>query len=112
MAQDKQNLVYLDDANFNSTIAKGVTLVDFYADWCGPCRMIAPIVEELSNELHGQATIAKLDIEKAQNTTAQFQVTSIPTIIVFKNGKEFKRIVGVRGKDALKEIITSALQPA
>lgn len=67
------------------------------------------IMEELSNELHGKATIAKLDIEKAQTTTAQFQVTSIPTIIVFKNGKEFKRVVGIRDKDSLKNMVTSAL---
>jgi thioredoxin 1 len=111
MAQNQQNqrLVYLDDSNFNTTIAKGVTLVDFYADWCGPCRMIAPIVEELSNELQGKATIAKLDIEKAQSTTAEFQVTSIPTLILFKDGKEFKRVVGIRDKDSLKNLVHSAL---
>lgn len=101
-------LLYLDDANFEETISKGVTLVDFYADWCGPCRMIAPIIEELSNELHGTAKIAKLDVEKAQNTTATFQVTSIPTVIIFKDGKEFKRVVGLRDKETLKGIINSA----
>jgi thioredoxin 1 len=104
-----EHLVYLNDDNFNKTIAKGVTLVDFYADWCGPCRMIAPIVEELSNEFHGKATIAKLDIEKAQTTTAQFEVTSIPTIILFKDGKEIKRIVGLRDKDSLKSLISASL---
>lgn len=102
-------LKYLDDNNFQSTIEKGVTLVDFYADWCGPCRMIAPIVEELSTELDGKATIAKLDIEAAQKTTAQFDVTSIPTIILFKDGKEHSRVVGLRGKDDLKKLINSAL---
>ena len=108
MAQQQQ-VVNLDDANFNSTISRGVTLVDFYADWCGPCKMIAPIIEELSNELKGKATIAKLDIEKAQTTTSQFQVTSIPTVIVFKDGKEFKRVVGIRDKESLKNMITAAL---
>lgn len=103
------NLKYLDDNNFQIEIATGVTLVDFYADWCGPCRMIAPIVEELSNELQGQAKIAKLDIEKAQKVTASFGVTSIPTIILFKDGKEVKRIVGLKGKDDLKDMITKAL---
>jgi thioredoxin 1 len=103
-----EHLVYLDDSNFNDTISKGVTLVDFYADWCGPCRMIAAIIEELSEEFNGKATIAKLDIEKAQTTTAEFQVTSIPTIILFKDGKEFKRIVGLRDKEALKSLVSSA----
>ncbi len=103
------NLKYLDDNNFQNEIATGVTLVDFYADWCGPCRMIAPIVEELSNEMQGQAKIAKLDIENAQKVTASFGVTSIPTIILFKDGKEIKRIVGLKGKDDLKDMITQAL---
>lgn len=105
MAQDVK---YLDDDNFISTIANGVTLVDFYADWCGPCKMIAPIIEELATELKGKATIAKLDIEKAGNTTGKFGVTSIPTIILFKDGAEFKRVIGVRDKQALMHMISSA----
>jgi len=104
-----KNLVYLDDTNFENTIAKGVTLVDFYADWCGPCRMIAPIIEELALEFSGKATIAKLDIEKAQNTTSQFGVTSIPTIMLFKDGKAVNTIVGLRDKDSLTKLINSAL---
>ncbi len=104
-----ENLKYLDDNNFQNEIATGVTLVDFYADWCGPCRMIAPIVEELSNEMQGQAKIAKVDIEKAQKVTGSFGVTSIPTIILFKDGKEVQRIVGLKGKDDLKDMITKAL---
>lgn len=103
------NLKYLDDNNFDNEIANGVTLVDFYADWCGPCRMIAPIVEELSNELQGQAKIAKLDIENAQKVTASFGVTSIPTIILFKDGKEVNRVVGIKGKGDLKAMITKVL---
>lgn len=103
------NIVYLDDNSFKKTIASGVTLVDFYADWCGPCRMIAPIIEELSTEFNGKAKVAKLDIEKAQEVTSEFQVTSIPTIILFKDGNEVKRIVGLRDKDTLKGLITAAL---
>jgi thioredoxin 1 len=103
------NIVYLDDSTFKKTIAKGVTLVDFYADWCGPCRMIAPIVEELSTEFAGKANIAKLDIEKAQEVTSEFGVTSIPTIILFKDGKEVKRIVGLRDKETLKDLVQGAL---
>jgi thioredoxin 1 len=109
VATMSENLKYLDDNNFQNEIAEGVTLVDFYADWCGPCRMIAPIVEELANELKDQAKIAKLDIENAQKVTASFGVTSIPTIILFKDGKEINRIVGLKGKDDLKDMIIKAL---
>lgn len=96
---------YLDDANFEQEIANGVTLVDFYADWCGPCRMMTPIISELATELEGRVKIAKLDIESAQKTTAMFSVTSIPTVIVFKNGKEVNRVVGLRDKETLKKMI-------
>ncbi len=100
-----EHLKYLDDQNFEQTIAKGVTLVDFYADWCGPCKMIAPIIEELAATLSGKATIAKLDIEAAQQTTETFGVTSIPTIIFFKEGKEVNRIVGIRDKATLQKMV-------
>lgn len=96
---------HLDDTNFDQEIATGVTLVDFYADWCGPCRMMNPIIEELAEELEGKAKIVKLDIERAQKTTASFGVTSIPTVVVFKDGKEVNRVVGLRDKDTLKKML-------
>ncbi|KIC72655.1 Thioredoxin [Neochlamydia sp. EPS4] len=104
-----EHLKHLDDDNFGTTIATGVTLVDFFADWCGPCKMIAPIIEELAGELAEKATIAKVDIEKAQKVTAQYGVTSIPTLIVFKEGQEIKRFVGVKSKQDLKNAITMSL---
>lgn len=104
------NMKYLDDNNFEAEVAKGVTLVDFYADWCGPCRTIAPVVEELSNEFSGVANVAKVDIENAQKVTASFGVTSIPTIIVLKDGREVGREVGVRSKDDLKAMVNKALK--
>lgn len=103
------NLKHLDDNNFNETIAKGVTLVDFYADWCGPCRMVGPIVKELAEEMAGKVKIGKLDIETSQETTSNYGVTSIPTIIIFKDGKEVKRVVGVRPKQDLKSLIEAEL---
>ena len=103
-----EHLKYLNDDNFQETIKQGVTLVDFYADWCGPCKMIGPLVEQLAVELDGKATIAKLDIETAQKTTSSFSVTSIPTIIIFKDGKEVKRFVGVKDKATLEAAITAA----
>lgn len=102
-------LAHFNDDNFDSEIAQGVTLVDFYADWCGPCRMMEPIIEELATELEGSAKIGKLDIEASQKTTSVYNVTSIPTMILFKNGSEVKRIVGVKDKDSLKEIISSEI---
>ena len=104
-----KEVVYIEDNNFQSTILKGVTLIDFYAAWCGPCKAIAPIIEELAIEFKGKAVIAKLDIEKAQETTAQLQVTSIPTLILFKEGKEIKRIVGLRDRETLKSLVLAAL---
>ena len=99
-------MLYLNDDNFQQEVSTGVTLVDFYADWCGPCRMMEPIIEELSTEMEGKAKIAKLDIETSQKTTSNFNVTSIPTIILFKDGQEVERIVGVKDLDALKGILT------
>lgn len=104
-----EKLLHLNDDNFETEIAQGLTLVDFYADWCGPCRMMEPIVNELADELDGKAKIAKLDIEAAQKITSTFNVTSIPTMILFKDGQEAKRIVGVKDKDALSEIISSEM---
>lgn len=104
-----ENIKYLNDSNFPSEIQQGVTLVDFYADWCGPCRQIAPIVEELADELKGTAHIAKVDVETAPETASGFGVTSIPTLILFKDGKELKRVVGIKDKDSLKSMIETAL---
>lgn len=104
-----EQLKYLNDSNFQAEINNGVTLVDFYADWCGPCRMIAPIIEELAHEMRGKAKVAKLDIDTSQETTSHFGVTSIPTLILFKEGKEVKRIVGVKDKEALQSLIETAL---
>lgn len=101
------NLKQLNDGNFQEEISKGVTLVDFYATWCGPCRMIAPIVEQLSTQFEGKAKIAKLDIDQASQTTSHLQITSVPTLIVFKDGKEVKRVVGVKDLDYLSNLVQS-----
>ena len=102
-----ENVAHLTDENFQQTIAKGVTLVDFYATWCGPCRMIAPIVEQLAGKVQGKARVAKLDIDQAQQITASLQITSVPTLILFKEGKEVKRVVGVKDLDYLLNLVQS-----
>lgn len=95
---------YLDESTFESEINSGLVLVDFYADWCGPCRMLTPVLEDVSKEVP-DTTIAKIDIDAAQNTASTYQVTSIPTLILFKDGKEAGRLVGLRDKDTIKEFI-------
>ncbi len=100
---------HLNDDNFQDSIKDGVILVDFYADWCGPCRMIAPIVEELAQELQGKAAIGKVDIEQAQEVTSEQGITHVPTLILYKNGSEFKRVSGVKDKETLLSLINSAL---
>lgn len=96
---------YLTEENFETEISSGLTLVDFYADWCGPCRMLTPVLEEVAKEVKDKAVIAKIDIDKAQKTASTFQVTSIPTLVLFKEGKEVGRLVGLRDKDTIKDFI-------
>ena len=99
----------LDEANFQSEIGSGVTLVDFYADWCGPCRMLAPVLEDVAEEMADKVKFGKLDIEKAQGVAGNFQVTSIPTLILFKDGSEVNRLVGLHDADGIKDFISAAL---
>lgn len=99
----------VDDTNFENVISKGVTLVDFYASWCGPCRMITPIMEELAKDYAEKVTIAKLDVDQAQEATSKFNVTSIPTVILFKDGQEVKRVVGVRDKNTFTTMLNATI---
>jgi len=108
MAESK-NVLELNDANFNETISKGVTLVDFYAEWCGPCRMIAPTIGNLAEKLGNQAKVGKVDVDAAQDTTQKYGVMSIPTLIVFKDGTEVKRFVGVKDEATLENTVKSFL---
>jgi thioredoxin 1 len=99
----------LNDENFDDVIESGVTLVDFSAEWCGPCRMLTPVLEKVSEEMHKQVSFGKLDIDQSVKTAGLFQVTSVPTLILFKNGKEVGRLVGLRDASTIKDFAKSAL---
>ena len=90
----------LNQNNFNNAIANGTTLVDFYADWCGPCRMVSPIVDEIAEE-RSDITVGKVNVDDENALAMIYGVKSIPTLIVFQDGKEKTRIVGARPKAAI-----------
>jgi thioredoxin 1 len=102
------NLVHLTEENFTTSIAEGVFLVDFYAAWCAPCRVIGPVIEELAGKVQGKARVGKIDIDQAQQVAENLQITSIPTLILFKNGTEVTRIIGAtKTLDDLARLIDS-----
>ena len=102
-----KQLTHLTDENFQQTVSKGVTLVDFHAAWCGPCRMMTPIIEQLASKVPGKATIAKLDIEEAPKITEELQITFVPTLMIFKDGKEVWRDSGVKDEAFLMNKLQS-----
>lgn len=105
------SITHVTDATFAAEVeqAKGLVLVDFWAEWCGPCRAIAPILEGLAREYQGRIQIAKLDVDANQRTAMRFNVRSIPTLLFFKDGKLVDSVVGLTQKSALAARIDSHL---
>jgi len=104
-SETSEHTLIITDANFEKTIAKGVTLIDFWAPWCAPCRIQGPIINELANEMMGKAQIGKLDVDQNKRIATKLSIRSIPTILVFKEGEIVKQLVGVKSKSVLtKEI--------
>ena len=96
---------YLEnEKDFNELIKEGKVLVDFYADWCGPCKMISPIVEEIANE-NSDIEVVKVNVDNFENIARQYGIMSIPTLIVFKNGKEVNKSIGFVDKDGILDLL-------
>jgi len=105
MVADHEKVLTLTDKNFQQQTKNKVVLVDFWATWCAPCRMMAPVLNDVASELSGNSHVGKINIEQHQSLAQKFKVRSIPTLILFKNGTEINRFVGIKSKDfLLKEI--------
>jgi len=99
------------DQNFAAEVEKSLlpVLIDFWAAWCGPCRMVAPVIEQLAKELSGKVRVGKLDVDANQVTAGRFRVQSIPSLLIFQNGKEVDRLVGVQSKEAILQRLQAYL---
>ncbi len=105
MVADHANVLTLTEKNFQQQTKNKVVLVDFWATWCAPCRMMAPVLNDVASELSGNSHVGKVNIEQYQSLAQKFKVRSIPTLILFKNGAEINRFVGIKSKEfLLKEI--------
>jgi len=104
--------VTIEEDNFDLEVlqSKIPVLVDFWAQWCGPCRMVAPVVEELAEEYEGRISFGKVDVDQNPKIASQFGIMSIPTLILFKDGKPISNIVGFRPKDQLKQNLDEVLE--
>lgn len=98
---DSERILVLNDANFRHQLKDKLVLVDFWAGWCAPCRIMATVLNDISNELNGNARIGKVNIEQYKSLASENKIRSIPTMVLYKNGKEVNRFVGVKSKDFL-----------
>ncbi|MFD0047759.1 thioredoxin [Actinomycetes bacterium NPDC127524] len=97
---------HVTDQSFSTETNEGLVLADFWAPWCGPCKMIAPVLEELDSEMGEKVKIVKLDVDENQETAGKFGVMSIPTLILLKDGEVVDKVVGFQPKEALSELIS------
>ena len=101
----------ITDANFEELLGTGTPMVlDFWAEWCGPCRMVSPIIDELAQEYEGRVTIGKMNVDENDDVVGRFGIRNIPTVIFFKNGEMVDKIVGATSKDKFKEKVVSLLK--
>lgn len=104
---DNDKILTLTEKNFQHQTKNKLVLVDFWASWCAPCRMMAPVLNEVADELSGNSHIGKVNIEEYQSLAQKFQVRNIPTLILLKNGKEINRFVGIKSKDFLLQQLSN-----
>ncbi|HNW44886.1 MAG TPA: thioredoxin [Elusimicrobiales bacterium] len=105
------NEIQLTDANFETEVMKSAlpALVDFWAPWCGPCRMLGPVIEELAKDYAGKVKVCKLNTDEAQDTASKYNISAIPTILIFKGGKVVNELVGMQKKEELKKLLDTLL---
>jgi thioredoxin 1 len=106
---EEQNMKIVNSNEFKSEIESGVTVVDFFATWCGPCKMLAPVLEGLSNEMEGNAKFIKVDIDQSLDLANEFQIASVPTMIIFKDGQKVEQLVGFLPKEKIQQAIENNL---
>jgi len=102
---DHPNIITLTDKNFDHQLKNKVVLVDFWASWCAPCKIMAPVLNDVAEELSGNASVGKVNVEEYQALAQKYQIRGIPTLILFRNGKEVNRFVGVKNKEFLMQEI-------
>ncbi len=105
------NVIHVNDQNFEQEVLQSSTpvLVDFAAEWCGPCKRLAPVIEELANDFEGKAKVAHIDVDESKESASKFNIMSVPSILFFKDGKQVDQLVGLVPKDSLAEKINSLL---
>ncbi|MFA6294588.1 MAG: thioredoxin [Victivallales bacterium] len=102
---------HLNSENFDSETSKGVALIDFWAEWCGPCKMLGPVLEEVVKEVGDSAVIAKINVDEAQELAMKYAVRSIPAIFILKDGKTIQQFIGIQSKQVLVNAVKDALKP-
>ncbi len=107
--EQSKHLVHLTDKNFSQAIARGITIVDFWAAWCKPCLFLAPIINELADNYAGKVRVAKLDVEANKRVSNKLGIRSIPTVIIFQDGKEVQRIIGVKPYNFYQKVLDKLL---